>query len=78
MTQFIRGNYDLPDKSVENQTTDKADGNDEESKPTPQQEFERKALAKLGGSIAFIAKPTMVWNGDNEGDANGKPGDTDT
>ena len=68
MTQFIKGNYDIPNKKGKVE----ASGKDEQTEQSPQQEFERRALAKLGGSIAFIAKPSLVWNGDDDGE----PGDT--
>ena len=63
MSQFIKGNYDLPPekaKSRKKKAKSKA-----EAKPTVVEEFERQALARLGGSIAFIAKKSMVWNGDD-------------
>jgi len=28
------------------------------------EEFEQKALEKLGGSIAFVTKSQMLWEGD--------------
>lgn len=68
MPEFLKGNY-----SVDSKSQPKKPGKSEkETEQSPQQEFERRALSKLGGSIAFIAKPSLVWNGDDDG----KPGDS--
>ncbi len=48
----------------------KIKGSPEESSPKPEkqsstEEFEKRALGKLAGSIAFVQKKdTFVWNGD--------------
>ena len=57
MSKFLKGNYPLK----------KDDG----ASPTPEDkaqdavdQFERRALERLGGSIAFVMKRnTFVWNG---------------
>jgi len=68
MPEYLKGNY-----SVDSKSQPKNKKKDEyKTDSTPHQEFERRALAKLGGSIAFIAKPSLVWNGDDDGE----PGDT--
>lgn len=37
---------------------------------TSEQEFEQKALEKLGGSVAFIMKSkSFIWRGDGDRDA---------
>jgi hypothetical protein len=58
--QYLRGNYELK-SSVKG-----------EADPTPdaklEEEFERTALQKLGGSIAFIKKSaSFVWKGTKSG-----------
>ncbi len=59
MSKLLKGNYRLP-----GQTT-KPDAGGEE---TPTEEFERRALERLGGSIAFVMKRnTFVWNGEEKG-----------
>ena len=63
MSQFINGNYDLP--SENGKSRKKKAKSKVETKPTVVEEFERQALARLGGSIAFIAKKSLVWNGDD-------------
>lgn len=61
MNQFIKGNYDLPhEKGNSKKKKSKTD-----SKPHAVAEFERQALARLGGSIAFVVKKSLVWNGEN-------------
>lgn len=55
MSEFLKGNYELKVEielhkdDVEASTTD---------------EFERKALSKLGGSICFVSKKGFLWTGD--------------
>ena len=51
MTDYLKGNYPLDVKITEDKTPDC-------------NAFERAALAKLGGSICFVAKAPMVWKGD--------------
>ena len=65
MSKFLKGNYPLP-------------GNPEEPAPEPKKaassvEFERRALERLGGSIAFVMKKNaFVWNGDKPADVSEK------
>ena len=57
MSKFLKGNYSL--------------GKDDGTPPAPEEkaqdavdQFERRALERLGGSIAFVMKRnTFVWNG---------------
>ena len=65
MSEFLKGNYSVTGK---NRTT-KPGKNEQKPEQSSQQEFERRALEKLGGSIAFIAKPILVWNGDDIGES---------
>ena len=53
MTEFLKGNYQIDVKIEEH--GDAADSTDE---------FERKALSRLGGSICFVSKKKLIWNGD--------------
>jgi len=53
MNEYLKGNYEL-DAKIDD-TTDAADSTDE---------FERKALSRLGGSICFVSKKKLIWNGD--------------
>ncbi len=54
----MKGNYEIS-KGTKDQ--------DMELSETPTQEFERRALERLGGSIAFVVKKnTFVWTGDKK------------
>ena len=56
----LKGNYKLKNDHPE-KTALKAE-------KTVTQEFERRALEKLGGSIAFVQKKnTFMWDGGKEG-----------
>jgi len=59
MGEYLRGNYELKGEiSPEPETTE------QESVET---EFYRRALEKLGGSIAFILKSkNLLWKGDQD------------
>ena len=56
MKEFLKGNYAL-DAKIEETEEAAADGTEEE--------FERTALARLGGSICFVRKKGFVWRGDD-------------
>jgi hypothetical protein len=60
MPEFLRGNYKLDVRIIE---TDEAERNRLE------EEFERKALSRLGGSICFVSKKQFVWTGDGDSGA---------
>lgn len=51
MSDLLKGNYKLT-RNIE----------DEKAEPTVEQQFEREALKKLGGSIAFVAKHKVMWD----------------
>jgi hypothetical protein len=53
MNEYLKGNYELDAKIEE--TAAAEDSTDE---------FERKALSRLGGSICFVSKKKLIWNGD--------------
>jgi hypothetical protein len=58
MTSFLKGNYQLPDRPKPKSAA-KEEGNDLTER------FEDRVLAKLGGSICFVAKgKTLLWTGD--------------
>jgi hypothetical protein len=60
MPDFLKGNYKI-DVSIE----DKADTAD------PTDEFEKKALSRLGGSICFVSKKSLIWQGDDKAKTDG-------
>jgi hypothetical protein len=53
MPDFLKGNYKI-DVTIE----DKADAADSTD------EFEKKALSRLGGSICFVSKKSLIWQGE--------------
>ena len=53
MPEFLKGNYKVG-ATIE----DKADGADSTD------EFEKKALSRLGGSICFVSKKGSMWQGE--------------
>jgi hypothetical protein len=55
MPEFLKGNYKL-DAKIEDKAN-VADSTDE---------FEKKALSRLGGSICFVSKKSLIWNGDKD------------
>jgi len=57
MPEFLKGNYKV-DVKIE----DKADAADSTD------EFEKRALSRLGGSICFVSKKSLIWQGDGEKD----------
>jgi hypothetical protein len=60
MPEFLKGNYEV-DAKIEDKG-DTADSTDE---------FEKKALSRLGGSICFVSKKSLLWQGDNKAGTDG-------
>jgi len=56
MTEYLKGNYKL-DAKIEEPAEASTDTTDE---------FEKKALSRLGGSICFVSKKSLMWNGDKD------------
>ncbi|HEV8616425.1 MAG TPA: hypothetical protein VGU22_13130 [Methylomirabilota bacterium] len=63
MKQYLKGNYAL-DVVIEEPDETPDDSTDA---------FERKALARLGGSICFVSKKGFLWKG--EGADGSRPAD---
>jgi hypothetical protein len=57
MTEFLKGNYELKVEIEERR---------EDAEATATDEFERKALSRLGGSICFVSKKGFLWTGDGD------------
>lgn len=55
MSSVLKGNFQ-PKKAVETKT--------EEANPDLETRFEKEALKRLGGSIAFVKKKTVTWTVD--------------
>jgi len=58
MSDFLKGNYDLDEKII-----DEADESN-----NAEDEFKKKALNSIGGSMVFVEREKYVWNGDDEED----------
>lgn len=54
MTDYLKGNYKVDAKIEEPQG----------EAPNSTDEFEKKALSRLGGSICFVSKKGFLWKGD--------------
>lgn len=67
MSKYLKGNYDLGD-TPEEPKPDTAEATADAEAAHTTEEFEEKALERLGGSIAFVIKPkTFLWTGEDEG-----------
>jgi hypothetical protein len=55
MSEIMKGNFSTK-RPIEARVDD----------PTLEQQFEREALKRLGGSIAFVSKKRLLWNGDDD------------
>ena len=63
--EYLKGNYELDTKiNVEAETSWEA----------TEEEFYRRGIEKLGGSIAFIMKKNLLWKGENTDGDKGTPG----
>ena len=60
MPEFLKGNYKVA-ATIE----DKAEAADSTDA------FEKKALSRLGGSICFVSKKSLMWNGDDKAKTDG-------
>ena len=54
MKEFLKGNYTLKTVIKEPAVSD----------TNSTDEFEKKALSRLGGSICFVSKKGFIWKGD--------------
>lgn len=67
MSQYLKGNYKLGRPAASSEAK-KGKGKELEPKAEAGADFERKALERLGGSIAFVARgKALVWKGRTEG-----------
>ena len=53
MNDFLKGNYSI-DVEISDDEKEKED------------EFRKNALNSIGGSMVFVERKKMVWNGDEE------------
>ena len=62
MPDFLKGNYELPGR--------KRGRVGRKPKANLTEQFEKQALAKLGGSLCFVTKKgSMIWSGEGDGAA---------
>ena len=67
MEKLLKGNYDLVEKE---------DGEVTDQRKSSVDEFEERAMERLGGSIAFVMKGNkFVW--DEEENVTGRTGESD-
>ncbi len=60
MPDFLKGNYELPHR--------KRGRAGRKPKASLTDQFEKQALAKLGGSLCFVTKKgNMIWSGEGDG-----------
>jgi len=74
------GNYTVPGQTADNAKTGQADASEVEKAEGAHQatvsEFERRALGRLGGSIAFVMKgKNVLWTGDKAASSSKGSGD---
>ena len=55
MSEFLKGTYDL-DKEIVDETTQES----------AKDEFKKKALNSIGGSMVFVEREKYIWTGDDE------------
>ena len=64
MVKYLKGNYPIRrKKGVSSAKTSR------QRVLNTTEEFERRALEKLGGSIAFVVKSSFVWDGESGDDS---------
>ena len=56
MSDFLKGNFTTAKDVVDTSPTEES----------LEQRFEKEALKKLGGSIAFVAKKEVLWGDEDE------------
>lgn len=66
MSQFLKGNYEVKKKVREKPR--KKSTNEELS-----EELRHRALASISGSMVYVERTELAWDGDAEGEADGEP-----
>jgi hypothetical protein len=60
MSELIKGNYESKKIVI--------DEDDIEKKDSLEDEFEKAALNRLGGSIAYVSRKKVMWSAEDKGD----------
>jgi hypothetical protein len=55
MSDLLKGNYKLAQPVT-----------DVQAAPTLEEKFEKEALKRLGGSIAFVSKRKVIWDDESD------------
>lgn len=58
MSELLKGNFEVKRKLSVNDTEDAADFNNE---------FKKKALESIGGSMVFVEREMLFWDGTEQG-----------
>jgi hypothetical protein len=58
MSELLKGNFEVKHKLSVNNTDDTANFNDE---------FKKKALESIGGSMVFVEREMLFWDGAEHG-----------
>ncbi|MGZ5049763.1 MAG: hypothetical protein ACXWF8_03405 [Methylobacter sp.] len=58
MSELLKGNFEVKRKLSVNDTDDGADFNNE---------FKKKALESIGGSMVFVEREMLFWDGTEQG-----------
>lgn len=61
MSEFLKGNFEVKNK-VEETEKDKS----KDSKTRLQDELRKAALASIGGSMVYVERTDLSWDGDEE------------
>ncbi len=56
MSEFLKGSYDLDKEIVD----------DAEELDSSKDDFKKKALNSIGGSMVFVEREKYTWDGDEE------------
>jgi len=64
MSEYLKGNYQLPKEKNQKEASSPAPTESTAQPESSTEQFERRALERLGGSIAFVIKRNeFVWKG---------------
>ena len=58
MSKFLKGNYNIKKKIIDKK----------ETKESIEEDFRKKAINSVGGSMVFVERNKLVWDGDEDED----------
>jgi hypothetical protein len=62
MSDFLKGNFEVRNP-VKNEL---AEGTDKDSEQTLAERLRKAALASIGGSMVYMERTELTWNGDDK------------